>query len=183
MNIILDLKTDFEKILNHLKSEYAAIRTGRASIGLVENIIVECYGSKMPLNNLASISVPQPQTIFIQPWDKSIIKDIERAITVSGLGVNPIVDKDIIRVNIPSLTEERRKDLVKLVNKIEEEHKIRIRKIREDYMKKIDRMEENKEIREDEKFRLKEEVQEVVDEYNRQIEELTRKKEEEIMKI
>ncbi len=183
MNIILDLKTDFEKILNHLKSECAAIRTGRASIGLVENIIVECYGSKMPLNNLASISVSQPQTIFIQPWDKSIIKDIERAITVSGLGVNPIVDKDIIRVNIPPLTEERRKDLVKLVNKIKEEHKIRIRKIREDYMKKIDRMEENKEIREDEKFRLKEEVQEVVDEYNSQIEELTRKKEEEIMKI
>jgi len=182
-SLINDLKIEFDKVINYMKIEFANIRTGRASIGLVENISVDCYDSKMPLKNVASISIPEARTILISVWDKNILKNVEKAILNSGLGLNPMVDKDIIRINIPPLTEERRKEFVKLIGKMAEERKIQIRKIREDFIKKVEQMEEKKEINEDEKFRLKENIQKVVDEYNKLIEDLTKKKEEEILTI
>ncbi len=181
--IINDLKVEFDKAISHMKTEFAGVRTGRASIGLVENISVDCYDSKMPLSNVASISIPEARTIFINAWDKAILKNIEKAISNSDLGLNPTIDKDVIRINIPPLTEERRKEFVKLIGKMAEEKKVQIRRTREDFVKKAEQMEEKKEINEDEKFRLKEEIQKIVDEYNKLVEDLINKKEEEIMTV
>lgn len=173
--------TDFEKIFNFYKSDITSIRTGRATPALVEDIIVDIYGQKMRVKELASMSVPEPRTLVIQPWDKSAVEPISSAITKSGIGLNPVVDGQTIRLNIPPLTEERRKEFVKNLKQKTEEARVKVRRIREDIWDKIQRMEKSGEIREDDKFKTKEDLQKIVDGYNGKLEELENKKEAELL--
>ncbi|KKS37455.1 MAG: Ribosome-recycling factor [Parcubacteria group bacterium GW2011_GWA2_42_14] len=175
------LKEKLNKIIEHFKSEIAVLRTGRATPALVENLPVDYYGTKTPLKALASISTPDPRQILIQPWDKGALQPIEKAIQVSQLGLNPAVDGVYIRLNLPQLTEERRKDLIKLLGQKAEETKISVRKTREEALREVDEQEKKKEISEDEKFRKKSEAQKTVDEINKKIEEIVNGKEKEIM--
>jgi ribosome recycling factor len=177
------LRVRLEKIIERLKQEVAGLRTGRASPALIENLEVEYYGSKTPLKAVAAISSPDPKSLVIQPWDKNAVTAIEKAILGSSLGLNPIIDRDVIRVSIPPLTEERRKELIKLLGKYLEEARIQVRREREEILKEIDRKEKSKEISEDEKFRQKNEVQKTVDEINKKIEEIGATKENEIMLV
>ena len=194
-----EFKEKLEKIAARLKSEIAGLRTGRATPALVEDLVVDYYGTKTPLKALASISSPEPRTLVISPWDKNAIQPIERAIQSSSLGLNPVVDKDSIRLTIPALTEERRKELVKLLGKYLEEARIAVRREREEALREVDREEKEKiprpggpgsrpqgglgKISEDEKFRKKQEIQKIVDEINKKIEEIGTAKEKEIMNV
>ncbi len=183
MQIDID-KGKFEKTIEFLINELNQIRTGRAHPSLVENIQVEAYNAKTPLIQLASISVPEPRQILIQPWDKSVIKDIERAIQASNLDLNPIIDSDnLIRINIPSLNEERRQSLIKLVDQKLEEAKVSIRNGREEIIKNWRSLEKEGEISEDDLFANQKEIQKIVDQYNAQIKEVGEKKSQEILTI
>ena len=159
------------------------MRTGRATPALVEDLEVDYYGAKTPLKAMAAISSPEPKQLVIQPWDKNAVQPIEKAIQSSSLGLNPVTDRDVIRLSIPSLTEERRKELTKLLGKHLEEARIQVRREREDALKEIERREKAKEISEDEKFRQKSEVQKQVDEINKKIEGMGSAKEKEIMTV
>lgn len=181
--ILENAKIDMEGGTDRLKSELSKLRTGRANASLVENISAEYYGVMTPIKQLASISIPEPRTIAISPWDKNAIKVIEAAIRASDMGLNPGNDGQVVRINIPALTEERRKDLVKVLNQKAEEARIGVRNSREDAWKEISEKEKEGELSEDDKFRAKERLQKVVDEYNGKIEEMRTKKEEEIMTI
>lgn len=183
MSIIQAKKPNFEKAVEHLKNELNSIRTGRATPTLVENLIVDYYGTKTPLIQLASISIPDPKSIVIQPWDRNSTKDIEKAIQISSLGINPVNEGTIIRIVIPPLTEERRGELVKLANKKTEEAKISIRNIREEMWKELKNQEKEGKISEDELFLTQKELQKIVDEFNEKIKEISEKKEEEINTI
>ncbi len=179
--VISDAKTHFEQALDHYKKDIATIRTSRATPSLVDEVQVEMYGQRMRIFELASLSVPEPRTLVIQPWDKGAVEPISSAIRKSELGVNPVVDQDIIRLNIPQLTEERRKEFIKLLKRKTEEGRISIRKVREDAISKIQKMEKDGDISEDERFDGKEDVQKVVDDYNKKIQELEEKKEQELI--
>lgn len=181
--IINQAKLEFNKIIEYLKSELKTLQIGRATPSLVENIEVNAYGQKMPLKQIAAIQVPQPLTIMIKPWDKSVVREIEKAISQSKLNINPIVEGDAIRLNIPPLSEERRKELVKIAGERVEECRISIRRQREDAWKEIQNLEQGGEISEDEKFRAKDELQKAVDEYNKKIDVIYENKKEEILKI
>ena len=181
--IISEKKSEMEKAIEHLSFELGKLRTGRATPSLVEDIKVDYYGNKSPLKQIASINVPEPRQITIQPWDRGAIVPIESAIRESDLGLNPVNDGILIRLIIPALTEERRKDLVKVLGAKVEEGRISIRNIREDAWKEIQEMEKEGQISEDEKFRAKDKLQAVVDEYNKKIEEIREKKEKEIMTV
>lgn len=163
--------------------EFASIRTGRASVSLLDRITVESYGQKLPLKQLATVSVPDARTIIVQPWDKSIIKDVERAIHQSDLGLTPVNDGTIIKIHIPPLTEERRHELVKLVRKLAEEGRVAIRRVRADINKEIKSDEKAGEIPEDDAERLMERVQKLTDQYIARVDSLLRAKEEEILEI
>lgn len=176
-----DLTKKLEDILLGLKTETASLRTGRATPALVENLEVEAYGEKQPLKALAAISTPGGREIAIQPWDKSLLSVIEKAIQASPLGLNPVADKDLIRLSIPALTEERKKDLIKILREKLEHARIQMRRIRDEAMKAIEAEEKAKNISEDERFRQKQEVEKKVGEYNKKIEELGEAKEKEIM--
>jgi ribosome recycling factor len=176
-------RKDFEKSVEYFKEEIGKIRTGRASAGLVENLSVDYYGSKSPLKQVASISIPEPRTIVISPWDKGSLIYIEKAIKESDLNLNPINDGIVIRINLPALNEERRKELVKLLNQKAEEARVAVRKGREDILDEIEAMKKEGKIGEDDMFQGKEKLQKVVDEYNAKIEEIRKKKEEEIMTV
>ena len=181
--LIDNLKIDFNKTIEYLKSELGSLQAGRATPNLIENLKVDCYGQELPINQLAAISAPEPRLIIIKPWDKEIINNINSAIRDSKLGLNPIAEEEFIRVNIPALNEERRKELVKIVQEKTEECRISVRRNRENIWKEIQTMEQSKEISEDDKFKAKDELQKVVDEYNKKIEEISKSKEEEIMTI
>ena len=174
---------EFEKALEHFKSELSQLRTGRASAALVENLPVDYYGAKSPMKQVASISVPEPRTIMISPWDKGALVSIEAAIRESQLNLNSNNDGQVIRVNIPALNEERRKELVKVLSQKSEDAKISIRRLREEIWEEIQEMEKTGKIGEDDKFIGKDKLQEVVDEYNAKIEEMRKKKEGEIMTV
>ncbi len=176
-------KGEFEKSLERFREELTQLRTGRASAALVENILVDYYGTKSPLKQVAAISVPEPRTIVISPWDKNNLAMMEKAIRESQLNLNPNNDGQVIRVNIPPLTEERRKELTKVLNQKAEEARIMVRKCREEIWETLQNLAKEGSIGEDEKFTGKDKLQEVVDEYNNKIEEIRQKKEEEIMKI
>lgn len=178
-----ELKQKLEKIIEHFKTEIASLRTGRASPALVEDLEVDYYGTKTPLKAVAAISSPDPKQILIQPWDKNAVQPIERAIQSSSLGLNPITDKDSIRLSIPALTEERRRELTKILGKHLEEARIAVRRDREEILKAIDKQEKDKKISEDEKFRQSKEAQKVIDEINKKIEETGKNKEKEIMTV
>jgi len=180
--IIEKIKPELEKVLSFFEGELMKIRTGRASPSLVEDIVVECFGEKFPLKQLAAISLPDPRQIVIQPWDKSYIEAIEKAIfQQKSLGLSPVVDKDVIRISLPSLTEEYKKNLLRLLSEKKENARQTIRRWREEAWDEIQEKERIGEIREDDKFRAKEELQELIDKYNKKIEEMAERKEKEIM--
>jgi ribosome recycling factor len=176
-------KPEFEKALEHLREELNQLRTGRASSALVEGLLVDYYGVKSPLKQVASVSIPEPRTIVISPWDKGNLVNIEAAIRESQLNLNPMNDGQAIRVNIPALNEERRRELVKILNQKAEDAKISIRRIREEIWDSIQEIQKEGKIGEDEKFIGKDKLQEVVVEYNEKVEEIRKKKEEEIMTV
>jgi ribosome recycling factor len=182
-DIIQQKKSDLDGAIEFLKSELGKLRTGTASPQMVENLLVDYYGSKTPLKHVANINVPEPRLITISPWDKGTIAAIEGAIRQADLGLNPANDGQIIRIPIPSLTEERRKELVKVLNQKVEEARISVRNVREEIWKKIQETEKEGTISEDDKFRGKDKLQEVIDEYNKKIEGIREKKEKEMLTI
>jgi len=181
--IIKRIKPNLEKTLEKLKQEIAVFRTGQANPSMVENILVECYNSKMPLKQVAAINVHDTRMLVIQPWDKTIIRNIEKAIISSVPGVSSAIDGEFIRLNLPSLSQETRKEMIKILSQKLEEARISVRQIRESAWKEIQDLALVGKIREDDKFRGKDELQKVVDEYNGKIKETGEKKESEIMNI
>ncbi len=181
--IIDKKKPELEKSIEHFKEELNQLRTGRASVAMVEGLSVDYYGVKSPLKQVASISVPEPRTIVIAPWDKDNLVNIEKSLRELQLNLNPNNDGQVIRINIPALTEERRKDLVKVLNQKAEDAKISIRKHREDAWEEIQRVEKEGLMGEDDKFVGKDKLQEVVDAYNKKVEEVRIEKEKEILTV
>lgn len=176
-------KARMEKVLSDLQHEMAGIRTGRASIGLFDPIKVDYYGTPTPLNQLATLHVPEPSLITIQPWDVSQIGAIEKAIRASDLGLNPTNDGKIIRVPIPPLTEERRKELVKHLHALTEDHKVAVRNIRRDANEALKKMMKDKVISEDEERRALDEVQKLTDTYITKLDQASKAKEKEILEL
>ena len=179
--IIENIKPEMDKVIAFLEREVAKIRTGRSSVSLVEDIIVDCFGQKLPLKQLASISAPEPKQIIIQPWDKSYIEGIEKAISKSSLGASPVVDKDIVRISLPPLSDEYRKTLVRVLSEKQEEARKTIRHWRGEAWEQVQNETKTGEIREDDKFRAKDDLQKLVDEYNKKVEDLGKRKEKEIL--
>jgi ribosome recycling factor len=171
------------KSIESLKREYSRLRTGRASISLLDGIRVSYYDTPTPLNQMASLAVPEPRLLVIQPWDKTAIEDIEKAILKSELGLTPINDGKVIRISIPPLTEERRKELVKVARKMSEENKVAIRNIRRDANEMLKDLKKEKEITEDDLYRSQDEVQKTTDQFISQVDELCAAKEKEILEI
>ncbi|MGB9743144.1 MAG: ribosome recycling factor [Minisyncoccales bacterium] len=178
--IIKKIQPELDKAINFLEKELIKIRTGRATPALVEDIIVECFGQKFVLKQLAAIFAPEAKQLLIQPWDKSYLGDIIRALEKTDLGVAPIVDKEVIRINLPALSEDYRKNLAKLITEKSELARETIRKWRESAWKEIQEKTRQGEIREDDKFRAKDDLQKLVDEYNKKIEQIVEKKKKEI---
>lgn len=178
-----NLKTRMEKALTDLQHEMASIRTGRASLGILDHIRVDYYGTPTPLNQLANLHVPEPSLITIQPWDVTQIGPIERAIRVSDLGLNPANDGKIIRLPIPPLTEERRKELVKRLHGVAEHHRVSLRNIRRDANEASKKLLRDKKITEDEDKRAHDEIQKLTDGYMEKIDQAARAKEKEILEI
>ncbi len=172
-----------EKALSDLQHEMASIRTGRASLGILDHIRVDYYGSPTPLNQVANLHVPEPSLITIQPWDVSQIGAIERAIRVSDLGLNPANDGKIIRLPIPPLTEERRKELVKRLHGVAEHHRVAIRNIRRDGNEAIKKLLKDKKVTEDEEKKALEETQKLTDGYMGKLDQAAKTKEKEILEI
>lgn len=181
--VINDARDRMTKAVQAYTRELASIRAGRANASLLDKIVVEYYGAPTPINQLASISVPEARMLVIQPYDKSIVSEIERAIMKSDLGLNPTSDGTLIRIMIPALTEERRKELVKVVRKESEEAKIAVRNIRRDVNDDLKKKEKNKEITEDELRGYTDDVQKLTDEYIAKIDQLTKEKEKEILEV
>jgi len=178
-----NLKTRMDKALGDLQHEMAAIRTGRASLAILDHIRVDYYGTPTPLNQLANLHVPEPSLITIQPWDVSQIGPIEKAIRVSDLGLNPANDGKMVRLPIPPLTEERRKDLVKKLHGAAEHHRVSVRNIRRDGNEAVKKLLKDKKITEDEEKRAHEEIQKLTDGYMQKIDTAAKTKEKEILEI
>lgn len=181
--LIAEKTPNFESAVEHFANEASKIRTGRANPGLVENLMVDYYGTKTPLKQIANIMIPEARQILIQPWDKGSLVLIEAAIRESDLGLNPGNDGVALRITLPALTEDRRHDFVKTLNSKAEEGRIAIRTVREGIWKDIQDKERAGEISEDDKFQGKDELQKVVDEYNQKIETIREKKEGEILTV
>ena len=174
-------KPEFEKILAFFKNEIATIRTGRDNPSLVEDIEVSYFDQLLRVKELASITAPEPRLIVIQPWDQNVTEAIAGAIRKSDLGLNPTVDGTVIRLNIPPLTEERRREFIKILKQKTEETKIKFRRAREELWDRVQKMEREHQIREDDKFKARDELQKLIDEYNKKAEELEKKKEGELL--
>jgi ribosome recycling factor len=173
----------FEQAVTHFENELQGLRTGRAHAGLVEEVKVEAYGSQMDLKGVASVSVPDAKTIQIEPWDKALVSTVEKALIIADLGIQPVTSGTIIRLVLPPMTEENRKHIVKQVHEKAEETRIAIRTVREEVREAIQKMEKEKQIGEDEKFRLQEQLEKTVKDWNERIEQIASKKETEIMTI
>lgn len=169
--------------VDHLHHEFAKVRTGRASVSLVEDMKVDYYGQQTPLNQAATLGTPDPSTITIQPWDQGLLSAIEKAIQGSDLGLNPANDGKIIRLTIPPLTEERRKDLGKVVRKYAEESKIAIRNVRRDFNEQFKQLEKKHEISEDESHKGQEQLQKITDRLIQEIDKITQGKEKDLMEV
>lgn len=178
-----DARDGMARAIEALKNEYRKIRTGRASVALFEGIRVNYYGTASPLNQIASLSIPESRLVVIQPWDQSVIGEIEKEILKSELGLTPVNDGKIIRVPIPPLTEERRKELVKLVRKTAEEHKVSIRNIRRDTNDLLKGLKKDGDISEDDLFRAQERVQNITDDQIKLIDKTCEEKEKEILEF
>ena len=183
---MLDLKIyeeKMEKAIDVLKREFSGLRTGRASTSLLDPISVEAYGSKVPLNQVSNISVPESRLLIVQVWDDSLVNTVENSIRNSNLGLNPMIEGSLIRIPIPELSEERRIEIVKIASKYSEDSKVSIRNIRRDAMEKIKSLEKNKEISQDELFKFSEEVQSMTNNLVERIETLFTDKEKDILRV
>jgi len=180
-DILLDAEERMDKALNHLKTNLAGIRTGRAAPGLLDSVKVTVYGSQTPLKQLASVGAPEPQQLVIRPFDPSVIKDIEKAIVASELGLNPQNDGRIIRINIPPLSTDTRKKLVARIKELAEETRVSIRNVRRDANKAIETAEKDKTISEDDRDTAKEEVQELTKKYEESVGEVAKARESDVM--
>ena len=172
-----------DKSLDHLAEEFGAVRAGRANAKVLDRITVEYYGSETPLNGVATISTPDARTLVIQPWDTNLLKEIQKAIQASDLGINPQNDGKVIRLVFPQLTEERRKDLTKQVKKYAEDAKVAMRNIRRDGMDYIKKLKKNSEITEDEQKKAEKDLQDLLDKYIKKADEALAAKEKELMSI
>jgi ribosome recycling factor len=182
-DVIQKAKQRMEKAVEDLQKELASVRTGRASISLLDHISVEYYGTPTPLNQVATLAVPEPTLITAQPWDLSLLIAIEKAVRSSDLGLNPANDGKIIRIPIPPLTEERRKQLARHVGKVSEDHKTAIRNIRRDENEVLKKLLKDKVISEDEERKALDEIQRLTNQFVSRVEELVKKKDEEILKV
>ena len=177
------LQQQMEKTIEALKHEISTIRAGRANAQMLDKIRVDYYGTPTPINQVGSISVPEPRTLMINPWDKSAMKDIETAIRNSDLGLNPTNDGEVIRLNVPALTEERRKELCKQAKKASEEFKVRLRNERRDANDKLKKLEKEGEITEDDLKKAQDNVQKMTDKYTKEVDVLLEVKEKDIMAV
>jgi ribosome recycling factor len=182
-SVFEDARERMTHSIDALKQEFKKLRTGRASVGLFEGIKVSYYGTLTPLNQVASLSVPESRLIVIQPWDQTVIGEIEKEILKSELGLTPMNDGKIIRVPIPPLTEERRKELVKVVRKIAEEHKVSVRNIRRDTNELLKGLKKDGDISEDDFFRAQDKVQKITDQYIQSVDQTCQEKEKEILEF
>lgn len=181
--VIFEMSEKMEKSVAAFKNELSKIRTGRASLTILDDISVDAYGSAMPLNQVATLTIPESRMIAIQPWDVQMLAGIEKAILKSSVGLTPINDGKVIRLSIPQLTEERRKDLVKQVKKIAEEFRVAIRNSRRDAIDLLKKQKKEKDISEDDLFKLQDEAQNETDSYIEQIENITVSKEKEVLEV
>lgn len=181
--VFQDVEKKMAGSADHLQRDLAVIRTGRASLALLEGITVNYYGSAMPLNQVATLSVPDSRLITIQPWDQSVIGEIEKAILKSDLGLTPNNDGKIVRIGIPPLTEERRKELVKVVRKMAEEARVAVRNIRREGNDSLKALEKNKEISEDELRKAQDRVQKITDQYIGNVDAIAARKEKEVLEV
>jgi ribosome recycling factor len=182
-DVFADSRDRMKKVLDNLEHEYKRVRTGRASVALLDGIRIDYYGTSTPLNQIATLTIPESRTIGIQPWDTSIIGEVEKAILKSELGLTPMNDGKIIRIGIPPLTEARRRDLVKVIRKMAEECKVAVRNVRRDSNEMLKDLKKDKEISEDEQFRGQEEVQKITDEFIKQVDVVYGIKEKEILEV
>ena len=179
----VQLKTRMDKAVEDFRKEMTSTRTGRASVHMLDGVMVDAYGSQMPLNQLANVSAPEPQLITVQPWDVSQIGAIEKAIRSGDLGLNPMNDGKLVRVPVPALTEDRRKEMVKHLNRVLEEHRTAVRNIRRDGNDSIKKAMKDKKITEDEERGAMEHLQKLTDDEIRKMEEMAKGKEKEVMSI
>lgn len=177
------LAEKMEKTIAVLKDELLTIRAGRANPNILDRIMVDYYGTMTPIKQMAGVSAPEPRTIMVQPWDKSALKSIEKAILASDLGLNPTNDGAVIRINIPQLTEERRKELIKLVSKTGENAKVAIRNERREANDAVKKLEKSSELTEDDSKKAQDEIQKMTDEHIKMIDEIVAKKEKDIMEV
>ena len=180
--IIKQCEDKMMKTVESLKKEFTKIRTGKANPSVLNGIMVEYYGSPMPINQIASVSAPEPQMIVIKPYDKSILKDIEKAVQVANLGFNPQNDGDLVRILVPKLTEQTRKELVKDAKKLAEDNKVAVRNVRREAMDQL-KLQKDSAISEDELKRYSDDVQKVTDKYIETIDKVSKEKEQDIMSI
>jgi ribosome recycling factor len=178
-----DLKRRMDQSVADFQANLAATRTGRASVHMLDQIKVDYYGTPTPLNQMAQLSAPEPQLIVISPWDPTVLKEVEKAVQAAALGFNPISDGKVIRVPVPPMTEERRRDVCKHINKVLEDHRTAVRNVRRDGNDALKKLAKDKKISEDDEKRALEEVQKMTDGEIRRMEELSQKKEAEVMQV
>ena len=181
--ILKDLRRRMEGAVDVLRKEYGGLRTGRASISLLEPVQVDAYGSHMPLNQLGTVSVPEPRMLSVQVWDRSMVKAVEKAIREAGLGLNPQTEGQVIRVPIPDLSEERRRELSKVAAKYAEQARVAVRNIRRDGLEPLKKKEKDGEISQDQHRKLQVDIQHLTDEYIKKIDEVLHQKEKEILQV
>jgi len=178
-----DYKKRMDGAINALQHEFGGLRTGRASPSLLDPVHVDAYGASSPLNQVASVTVPEPRMISVQVWDKAVVSAVDKAIRAANLGLNPIVDGQTLRIPIPPLTGERRTELAKVAGKYAEQQRVAVRNVRRDAMEHLKKLEKEHAISQDEHKRHNDEVQKITDEHIRKIDEMLRHKEEEIMQV
>jgi len=182
-SIYTETKDKMNKTVKTLKSELQKIRTGRASLSLLDSVKVDYYGTLTPLNQMASLSIPESNLINIQPWDTTMIKEIEKGILKANLGLTPSSDGKIVRVAIPPLTEQRRKEIVKQINKICEDHKVAVRNVRRDANEMLKSLKKDGEVSEDESFKAQDQIQKFTDDFVKQVDSIYKEKEKEILEF
>lgn len=176
-------RPQFQKVADHLKEELAALRTGRAHPALVEKVMVDAYGSPTPLRGVASLTIPDAKTIAIEPWDANLVKSVEKALSDAQLGMNPTVQGKVIRLVMPAMTEERRKELVKVIKEKAEEARQAVRSVREKVREKVGEMEKSRQITEDDRFKAQDELDKMTKDFSATIEKMVAEKEKEIMTV
>ena len=178
--ILADSESKMKKTLDVLHQQYAGIRSGRANAGMVENIKVDYYGTPTPLKQLANIAIPEPKTLMIHPWDMNALKPIEKAILDSDLGITPIMDGKVVRLNVPTLTRERREELVKIASKLAEDGRVSLRSLRREANENVKKIEKEKKISEDDSFKFQTDIQKLTDRFIQSIDQALSQKEKEL---